>query len=342
MKILLTGGAGYVGSHAARESLRAGHEPMVFDSYVTGHPKSVDGLVQIEGDLRDLSSIRSVFEKFRFDAVLHCGTLNTVQKSVEDPPAHDDSIAGTLNLLRVMREARVERLIFSSTAAVYGNPDEVPIPESHRTDPVDPHGRSMLRIEQMLGEIAKQTKLRYIALRHFNVAGADPWGDIGEDHPGESHLIPRLLLTALKRFECFEIFGTDYDTRDGTCVRDFVHVTDIARAQILALEALERCPNETFNLGSETGYSVRQVVDEVQRLIGTTLPVILTERRAGDPAALVASNQKARTMLGWELEYSDLSTILETAWNWHERHPLGYQDIHYDQLSRRLPSLTGI
>lgn len=298
---------------------------MIFDSFSTGNPKSVDGLVQIKGDLLDINAVRSLFEKFQFDAVLHFGALNTVPKSAEDPTAcFHNSIVGTLNLLRVMHEARVERLIFSSTAAVYGNPDEVPIPESHRTEPVNPYGRSMLRTEQALGEIAQQTKIRYMILRHFNAAGADPWGDIGEDHPGESHLIPRLFLAALNRFESFEMFGTDYDTKDGTCVRDFVHVTDVARAQILALEALDRCPGETFNLGSGDGCSVRQVVDAARRLAETLIPVTLAERRAGDPPAVVASSQKARTMLGWKPEYSDLKTILETAWNWHKHHPWGY------------------
>ena len=224
-----------------------------------------------------------------------------------------------------MVESGVERLVFSSTAAVYGEPVQMPIPEDHPTRPVNPYGDSKLLIEHMLATISAAQPIRYLALRYFNAAGADPDGDLGEDHAQETHLIPRLLLTALGQFEKFMIFGTDYDTEDGSCVRDFVHVNDIARAHVLGLGLIDQQPNQSINLGSSHGFSVKEVVDEAQRLVGTALPVELAERRPGDPPRLIASNQKAKQLLGWEPQRSDLRTILESAWNWHQAHPHGYR-----------------
>lgn len=328
MRILLTGGAGYIGSHVARECLRAGHEPVIFDSYVTGNAESVRGLVQIEGDLLDILSIRAAFEMFRFDAVLHFAAINPAPGSAQDRSAsYRNSVGGTLNLVHAMQAAGAERLILSSTAAVYGSPVELPVSESCLPAPVNSCGHSMLVIERMLADIARKEALRYVTLRCFNAVGADSWGDIGEDHVEEPHLVPRLLLTALGRFERFEIFGTDYDTWDGTCVRDLVHVSDLARAHVRALEALDLYPNETFNLGSGNGWSVREVAAAAQRVTGEALPVTLANRRAGDPPAVVASREKARALLGWEPEHSDLRTILETAWSWHRQHPQGYRSV---------------
>lgn len=339
MRILLTGGAGYIGSHAARECLRAGHEPVIFDSCATGSAESVRGLVQIEGDLLNFDSIRSAFETFRFDAVLHFAAINPSPRSADPSVSFHNGVAGTLNLVRIMQDTGVDRLVLSSTAAVYGNPVDLPVPESCHVAPVSSRGHAMLVIEQLLADIARRGKLRQITLRCFNAAGADFWGDIGEDHLHEAHLVPRLLLTALGRFETFEIFGADYDTRDGTCIRDFVHVSDLARAHVLALEALDRCPNETFNLGTGTGWSVREVAEAAREITGDSFPVTLADRRGGDPATLVAWSEKARTLLGWEAAHSDLRTVLETAWSWHRQHPQGYQ-IAPGACARQRPDLA--
>lgn len=325
-RVLLVGGGGYIGSHTARECRRAGIEPVIFDNYSTGNPESVDGFEEIRGDLLEPRSIRSAFEHFQFDAVFHFAALSEVGESTNNPAAYyRNNVAGTLNLLQAMIDSGVSRLIFSSTAAVYGDPIEIPIPENHATQPVNPYGRSKLMVEQILADIAACHDVRYMSLRYFNAAGADAVGDIGEDHRDESHLVPRLLLTALGRCDEFAVFGSDYDTPDGTCIRDFIHVTDIARAHILALQNLDEWPNEVVNLGSSEGYSVREVVEEAQAVADLPIRIREAERREGDPAVLVASNDKARAVLGWRPECSELRTILATAWNWHKRHPGGFR-----------------
>lgn len=328
MRILIVGGAGYIGSHTVRECRRAGHDPVVFDNLSHGNAAAVEGVEVIEGDLHDARAVRSAFENYRFDAVFHFAAFTSVPESVAKPALYyHNNVAGSLNLISAVIEAGIERFVFSSTAATYGDPLEVPIPESHPTQPVNPYGRSKLLVESMLSEISKKHPLRYIALRYFNAAGADLAGDIGEDHGDrESHLIPLLLLNALGRRPEFKIFGTDYDTPDGTCIRDFVHVTDLARAHLLALDKMDQHPNQAFNLGASEGFSVRQVVDEVARVAGREYPltVVETDRRPGDPAVLVASNHRARELLGWTPQFSDLRTIVESAWAWHRSHPSGY------------------
>lgn len=326
MRVLVVGGAGYIGSHAVRECRRAGLEPVVFDNLSTGNRESVEGVELIEGDLLDPRALRSTFENDAFDAVFHFAASASVPESVAKPALYyHNNVAGSLNLVHAMLEAGVERLIFSSTAATYGDPVEVPIPETHPTRPVNPYGASKLLVERMLTDISEKHPLRYIALRYFNAAGADLSGDIGEFHREESHLIPLVFHTALGKRELFKIFGNDYETPDGSCIRDFVHVTDIARAHLLALEILDEHPNQAINLGSSTGYSVREVIDESRRIVGD-LPIRVEEapRREGDPPVLVASNTRAREVLGWEPQLSELTTILETAWRWHYRHPDGY------------------
>jgi len=326
MRVLVVGGAGYIGSHAVRECRRAGLEPVVFDNLSTGNRESVEGVELIEGDLLDPRALRSTFENDAFDAVFHFAASASVPESVPKPALYyHNNVAGSLNLVHAMLEAGVERLIFSSTAATYGDPVEVPIPETHPTRPVNPYGASKLLVERMLTDISEKHPLRYIALRYFNAAGADLSGDIGEFHREESHLIPLVFHTALGKRELFKIFGNDYETPDGSCIRDFVHVTDIARAHLLALEILDEHPNQAINLGSSTGYSVREVIDESRRIVGD-LPIRVEEapRREGDPPVLVASNTRAREVLGWEPQLSELTTILETAWRWHHRHPDGY------------------
>lgn len=325
MKVLVVGGAGYIGSHAVRECRRAGIEPVVFDNFSTGNARSVEGVDVIEGDLLEPRTLRSAFENDPFDAVFHFAASCSVPESVAKPELYyHNNVAGTLNLVHAMLNAGVERLVFSSTAATYGDPLEVPIPEHHPTRPVNPYGASKLFAERMISDIAERHPIRYISLRYFNAAGADLSGDIGEDHAEESHLIPLVLHTALGKRPDITIFGTDYDTPDGSCIRDFVHVTDIAKAHLLALSVLDSQPNQTINLGSSTGYSVREVIDEASRVVGAEIPVREAARRAGDPAVLVASNDRAREVLGWEPELSDLPIVLETAWRWHRGHPNGY------------------
>ncbi len=325
MKVLVVGGAGYIGSHAVRECRRAGIEPVVFDNFSNGNRPSVDGVEVIEGDLLDPRTLRSAFENNQFDAVFHFAASCSVPESVAKPELYyHNNVAGSLNLVHAMLEAGVERLVFSSTAATYGDPEEVPIPEGHPTRPVNPYGASKLLVERMLSDISEKHPIRYIALRYFNAAGADLSGDIGEDHAEESHLIPLIFYTALGKREVFKIFGTDYHTPDGSCIRDFVHVTDIAQAHLLALDLIDVQPNQAINLGSSTGYSVREVIDEAMRVVGGKINIETAERRPGDPPVLVASNERARELLGWEPKFSELPMILESAWRWHRTHPNGY------------------
>jgi UDP-glucose 4-epimerase len=325
MKVLVVGGAGYIGSHAVRECRRSGIEPVVFDNFSTGNAPAIDGIETIEGDLLDPRTLRSAFENDRFDAVFHFAASCSVPESVAKPALYyHNNVAGTLNLVHAMLEARVGRLVFSSTAAVYGDPEEVPIPETHRTRPVNPYGASKLFVERMLADISERHPLRYIALRYFNAAGADLSGDIGEDHADEGHLIPLIFQTALGRRPHFRVYGTDYETPDGTCIRDFVHVTDIAKAHLQALDIIDEQPNQAINLGSSTGYSVREVIEEARRVVGLDIAVEDAERRPGDPPVLVASNERARAVLDWEPQLSELPMILETAWRWHRGHPNGY------------------
>lgn len=326
MKVLVVGGAGYIGSHTVRECRRSGIEPVVFDNFSTGNRESVAGVEVIEGDLLDPRTLRSTFQNNEFDAVFHFAASASVPESVAKPELYyHNNVAGSLNLVHAMLEAGVERLIFSSTAATYGDPEEVPMPETHPTRPVNPYGASKLLVERMLSDICEKHPLRYIALRYFNAAGADLSGDIGEDHAEESHLIPLIFYTALGKRQIFKIFGTDYETPDGSCIRDFVHVTDIAKAHLLALDVIDEQPNQAINLGSSTGYSVREVIEESQRVVGDLkISVEEESRRAGDPPVLVASSDRARTVLGWNPQLSELPMILETAWRWHRGHPNGY------------------
>ena len=326
MKVLVVGGAGYIGSHAVRECRRTGIEPVVFDNFSTGNRGAVAGVEVIEGDLLDPRTLTSTFENHKFDAVFHFAASASVPESVARPEMYyHNNVAGSLNLVHAMLEAGVERLVFSSTAATYGDPEEVPIPETHPTRPVNPYGASKLFVERMLADISEKHPLRYIALRYFNAAGADLSGDIGEDHAEESHLIPLVFYTALGKRDIFKIFGNDYETPDGSCIRDFVHVTDIAKAHLLALNVIDQHPNQAINLGSSTGYSVREVIDESQRVVGDlSINVAEAARREGDPPILVASNDRAKSILGWKPQLSELPMILETAWRWHRGNPNGY------------------
>ncbi len=325
MRILVVGGAGYIGSHCVLECLRAGHEVVVFDDLRAGHREAIEDVELVEGSIHDSSALRSVFETSEIDAVFHLAASCSVPESVKIPAAYyHNNLAGTLNLVEAMLTAGVEVLIHSSTAAVYGDPEETPIPETHPKRPVNPYGDSKKLVEETLTAIAERHPLKHVCLRYFNAAGADTSGLIGEDHSEESHLIPLLLQCALGIREQFYIFGSDWDTPDGTCVRDFVHVTDIARAHLRALERIEEVAGESINLGSASGASVREVIEIAKQVTGVDFKVVEEGRRDGDPATLLASNRKALERLEWKPEHSDMTMIMDTAWRWHRTHPSGY------------------
>jgi UDP-glucose 4-epimerase len=321
MRVLVCGGAGYIGSHMVRQLLRRGHEPVVFDNLSTGHRAAVQGTPLIVGDVTDPAALADVFSNGRFDAVLHLCSLSLVAESTIKPYAYYQvNVAGTLNLLEAMQTAGVSRMVFSSTAAVYGVPRTPLLDESHPTEPISPYGASKRMVEQMLADAAHAYGLRSVTFRYFNAAGADANGDIGEAHEPESHLIPNVLRTALGQGDGLKVFGTDYPTPDGTCVRDYVHVDDLASAHIKALAFLEE--NEgahIFNLGSEHGFSVQEIIHAAEKVTGRSIPRDILGRRAGDPPVLVASNTKARDLLGWQPEHSDIDTIIASAWRWHQQ-----------------------
>lgn len=320
MKLLITGGAGYIGSHTVREALAAGHSVVVLDNLCTGHRESLpEGVDFFQGDLRKKEDILGVFEKFPIDGVLHFAAFCSVGESVEWPDRYyENNLLSSLNLIQGMTSAGVKKIIFSSTCAVYGNPDVREISEELPRNPVNPYGRSKAFFEQVMEDYRKSFDLEFMALRYFNAAGAHPQGILGEDHDPETHLIPRILDAALGKIEKVLIFGADYPTPDGTCVRDYVHVSDLARAHILALEKLDTLAGEFINLGTGCGNSVLEVVEAAKKITGVDFPVEMTSRRPGDPAYLEASGGKARSLLGWEPQYTDISTIVETAWNWHK------------------------
>jgi len=319
--ILVVGGAGYVGSHTAKGLLDGRYDIVVFDNLSQGHRELVLGDNFVEGDLLDADSLRRAFERYPIDAVMHFAALTAVGESVRDPQAYyRNNVTGTLNLLEAMREHNVRKLVFSSSAAVYGDPNQVPIPEGHPKLPVNPYGRTKWMMEQILNDCDRAYGLRSIALRYFNAAGSDPEGDIGEWHEPETHLIPIVLEAALGGRPHVEIFGTDYDTPDGTCIRDYIHVVDLAAAHLLALEHLTAGGGSgAFNLGTGEGHSVREVIDVCREVSGREIPVSEGARRPGDPPRLVADPSWARDGLRWEARHPQLSEIVETAWTWMTR-----------------------
>ncbi len=320
---LVTGGAGYIGAHMVRRLLDAGHEVVVFDDLSTGHRDLVpEDATLVTGDLCDGAALADLFATHGpFAAVFHFAARSLVGESVARPLLYfRNNLGGTLNLVEAMLAAGVDRLIFSSTAAVYGVPEQVPIAESAPTRPINPYGESKRAIETMLEAVHRAHGLRSVSLRYFNAAGAHPDGDIGERHEPETHLIPNVLKAALGELPEIRIFGTDYETADGTAVRDYVHVVDLVEAHALALDHLERHDGAAvFNLGSAQGFSVREVVETAQRITGRPIPVRQAPRRPGDPPALVADAARARRELGWNPSHSDLERIIEDAWRWHRR-----------------------
>ncbi|MDB5390007.1 MAG: galE 3 [Planctomycetaceae bacterium] len=325
MRLLITGGAGYIGSHATRLFLAEGHDVWVFDNLSRGHLAAVPDSRLIVGDLADRVSLESVLRKRKIEAVVHFAALTYVGESVQNPGRYyENNVAGTANLLEAIRNCSVNRLVFSSTAAVYGNPERVPIQESDSKQPINPYGRTKYFIEQMLADYASAYGIGYAALRYFNAAGASPEGDIGEDHEPETHLIPLVLQVALGQRPLIDVFGTDYPTPDGTCVRDYIHVNDLARAHLRALECIRPGEGRAFNLGTGRGYSVKEVVAACHEVTGRGIAVKEVPARAGDPAELIASPQLALQQLEWRPRYTDLRETIETAWKWHRQHPNGY------------------
>jgi len=327
MKVLVTGGAGYIGSHAVRELDRGGHEVVVLDNMSRGHRGAVRGYTLHEVDLVDREAVRGVFEEEKPDAVMHFAALSLVGESVKKPAKYwRANILGGLNLLDSMNETGAKLFVFSSTAAVYGIPETEIISEDHPTRPINPYGASKLAFERVLADYRAAYGLGYVVLRYFNAAGADAAGDIGEDHEPESHLIPIVLSVALGERESVTIFGDDYPTPDGTCIRDFIHVSDLASAHVLALEKMRPGSAHTYNLGNGSGQSVREVIEAARRVTGKEIPAVVGARRPGDPPRLVASSKACMEALGWRPQKAQLETIIETAWKWHSTHPDGFGD----------------
>lgn len=318
MKVLVCGGAGYIGSHMVRRLANDGHDPVVFDNLSTGHRESVPGVEFFQGDLLCKDQLVQVFEGHRFDAVMHFCAKSLVGESMQEPYAYyENNVTGTLNLLATMRGAGVDRLVFSSTAAVFGYPQADRIDETHPTRPINPYGASKLMVEAILADAARAYGLRSVALRYFNAAGASPDGGIGESHEPESHLIPNMLRAA-GTGKALKVFGNDYDTPDGTCVRDYVHVDDLADAHLRAVAFMADNPGaHAFNLGNGLGFSVLGMIQAASRIVGEAIPYEIAPRREGDPGRLVAASDKARERLGWQPRYTSIDDIIETAWRWH-------------------------
>jgi len=319
--VIVTGGAGYIGSHACKALATAGYNPVSYDNLSRGHAFSVKwGPLEI-GDIRDPDRLDEVFHHYRPCAVMHFAALAYVGESVTRPMEYyHNNVVGSYTLLDSMARQGIDRIIFSSTCAIYGNPDRLPITESHKKNPVNPYGNTKLAVEQLLTDLSAADKLRFVSLRYFNAAGSDPAGEIGENHDPETHLIPLVLQTASGTRSRIEVYGDDYDTPDGTCIRDYLHVTDLVNAHIAALDyILDGASSDFFNLGTERGYSVREIIKQAEKITGRHVNAHMATRRPGDPATLIADSTRARTTLHWKLEHSDLDTILKTAWDWHIR-----------------------
>ncbi len=326
MKVLVTGGAGYIGSHAARQLSAAGHDVWVYDNLSLGHRAAVAPGRLIEGDLMDRPRLIESLSDKRIEAVMHFAAFASVNESVVDPAKYyQNNVVASLNLLEAMRAAEVSRIVFSSTTATYGVPERVPITEDEPQRPINPYGFSKLVVEQALADYAVAYGLGYAALRYFNACGASPAGDLGEDHTPETHLVPIVLQVALGKREHITIFGEDYPTPDGTCVRDYIHVDDLGVAHLLALEKLQPGQGLRLNLGTGRGHSVREVIEACRRVTGHAIPTQSGPRRAGDPPELVADSRLAQRTLGWQPKYMDLEAIVRTAWQWHSAHPQGYE-----------------
>ncbi len=320
--VLVTGGAGYIGSHASKALNSAGFTPVAFDNLVYGHDWAVKWGPLETGDLLDRKRLDDVLEHYRPIAIMHFAAFAYVGESVDNPcKYYRNNFAGSLNLIEAAVDHGIENFIFSSTCATYGVPEFLPIDEQTDQNPINPYGASKLMVERLLADVAAAHGMRYIALRYFNAAGADPDGQIGEVHDPETHLIPLVLDAASGRRANISVFGTDYDTADGTCIRDYIHVTDLAAAHVRSLVTLlDGGPSQVFNLGLGFGFSVLEVIAAVEAVSGLDVPVVYGDRRAGDPAVLVSNPNRAMEVLGWQPEFTDLEAIIATAWAWHQKH----------------------
>jgi UDP-glucose 4-epimerase len=324
MNVFVTGGAGYIGSHVVRLLLEAGHRVRVYDNLSEGHAAAIPAETLFRGDLMDESRLAEGLAG-GWDCVMHFAASCAVGESMENPEKYYyNNVIGSLRLAAAMRKAGVGRIVFSSSAATYGNPVQVPISEEHPNAPINAYGQTKLDFEVVLRYYAAAYGLGYAALRYFNAAGASPDAKIGEDHDPETHLVPVVLQVALGRREAVSVFGTDYPTPDGTCIRDYVHVYDLAQAHILAMQAIRPGKGLVFNLGNGAGYSVREVIEAARRITGHAIAVKEGPRRAGDPPSLVASSERIIKELGWQPQYPAIQSIIETAWRWHKSHPQGY------------------
>ncbi len=327
MNVMVTGGAGYIGSHAVKQLLDEGHQVVAVDNLTRGHCQAVDcRAVFHEADLADTSTLAQLLEDHHVECVMHFAALAYVGESVDDPLTYyQNNTGGTISLLQAMQTSGVRRFVFSSTCATYGEPETMPIVETMPQDPINPYGRSKLMVERVLRDCAAaDDRFAFVALRYFNVAGCAADGSLGEDHDPETHLIPVLLQTALGQREKITVFGTDYPTPDGTCIRDYVHVEDLCAAHIVAMNALQPGEQRIYNLGIGRGYSVREVLDAALRVTGREIPVEYGDRRPGDPPELYADSAKIQNELGWKAQYTDIDQIIATAWNWFQQHPEGY------------------
>ncbi len=321
--ILVTGGAGYIGSHAALALKKAGYGVVVLDNLAYGHPEIIKDVVQVElvvGDTNDRALLEQLFTTHNIAAVMHFAAYIAVGESVQEPGKYYyNNVSSTLNLLETAIAAGVKKFVFSSTCAVYGMPKEIPMTENHPHDPLSPYAASKDMVERILADFDRAYGLKSVAFRYFNASGADPSGNLGEDHNPETHLIPLALLTALGKRKSLYIFGTDYDTPDGTAVRDYIHVNDLADAHVLGLKyLLDGGESQVFNLGNGNGFSVREVIETARKITGKEIPALESERRPGDAPILVGSSDKAQKILGWSPNYADLNTIVSHAWQWHQ------------------------
>ncbi|MGA9382205.1 MAG: UDP-glucose 4-epimerase GalE [Phormidium sp.] len=322
--ILVTGGAGYIGSHAVQALQKSGYDVVILDNLVYGHRDIVESVLKVElvvGDTGDRALLDRLFSSRNIAAVMHFAAYAYVGESVTDPAKYyRNNVLGTLTLLEAMVAANVKKFVFSSTCATYGVPQIVPIPEDHPQDPINPYGATKLMVERILADFDVAYNLKSVSFRYFNAAGADPNGLLGEDHNPETHLLPLVLMTALGKRESVSIFGTDYPTRDGTCIRDYIHVCDLADAHVLGLEyLLNGGDSNIFNLGNGSGFSVKEAIDAAREITGKEIKAIKCDRRPGDPPMLVGTSEKARQILGWQPQYADIKDILTHAWNWHQK-----------------------
>jgi UDP-glucose 4-epimerase len=322
--ILVTGGAGYIGSHTVQALRKAGYEVIIVDNLVYGHQDLVENVLQtklIIGDIGDRAFLDNLFANHAIAAVIHFAAYAYVGESVVNPAKYyGNNFVGTFTLLEAMRAASVNKIVFSSTCATYGEPKTIPIPEEHPQNPINPYGMSKLMVEKLLADFDTAYGLKSVCFRYFNAAGADPEGRLGEDHSPETHLIPLILLTALGKRESISIFGTDYPTADGTCIRDYIHVSDLALAHVQGLEyLLADNQSQVFNLGNGNGFSVREIIEAARQITGKKIEVVESDRRAGDPPVLVGSSAKARKILSWQPQYPDIKDIIAHAWHWHQQ-----------------------